>query len=411
MDGPDYIALAIPLFFVGIAIELIAARWKKRVVYHFADAITDLASGVTQQVVGFFAAALLLGIYVLVYEHARLVTFAASSPVMWGLAFLGVDCAYYWWHRLSHEVNFMWAVHVVHHSSEDYNLAVALRQAVFSDLTVTPFYLVLAVAGVSPLAVITVRSLSTLYQFWIHTELIGKLGPVDRWINTPSSHRVHHGVNARYLDRNYAAVLMIWDRLFGSYEPEGEPCVFGISKPLRSFNPLWVQLHYWNDLFHVARQAPSLWQGLETFFRSPAWRPPWMPLKPSSGAAPTPETFVKYAVTSSPRLNVYVAVQFAFVVAATFVLLMFGGGMAWSATAALAILVVLALIAWGGLFESKAWAPALEGVRLAATLAAAAAWVWTAGVPSLWLVPVGVVTLGSAYGLVRARASAQSVAA
>ncbi|HEX4621628.1 MAG TPA: sterol desaturase family protein, partial [Myxococcaceae bacterium] len=264
--GPNPIALAIPLFFFFIGVELLVARRRRVRAYHFADAITDLSCGVTEQVVGIFPAAAVVALYVLVYDHWRLIHFSPSSLVMWAIAVLGVDVLYYWWHRLSHTVNFMWAVHVVHHSSEDFNLAVALRQAVLTDLTQTWFYLPLALAGVTPVAVFTVLSLSTLYQFWIHTELIGKLGPLDRWINTPSAHRVHHGVNPQYLDRNYAAVFMFWDRLFGSYEPEGEPCVYGISKPIRSFNPLWAQFHFWVEMWRVARAAPSLRTGLQVFF-------------------------------------------------------------------------------------------------------------------------------------------------
>jgi alkylglycerol monooxygenase len=383
VEGPDYIALAIPFFFLLILIELVVSWRKKRVVYHFADAITDLACGVTQQVLVFFMAAGLAGFYIYAYDHWRLVTFSDASPWPWLIALFGVDVLYYWWHRLSHEVNFMWAIHVVHHSSEDFNLAVALRQAVLSDLTVTPFYLLLALGGVTPLAVFTVRSIATLYQFWIHTELIGKMGPVDRWMNTPSAHRVHHAVNPQYLDRNYAAMFMIWDRLFGSYEPEGEPCVYGISTPLASFNPIWAQTHYWFELFAVARRAPSLLQGAQVFFRSPAWHPPWIPEKPKH-PPPTRATFVRFEVPKRAGLNAYVGVSFSAVVVATFSLLMWGGEMSLLSTGALAGMVVWSLVAWGALFEARPWAAAAEWLRLAALPVLGAAVLWRAGLPLYW---------------------------
>jgi alkylglycerol monooxygenase len=399
-DGPDYIALAIPLFFVFIGVEVWVARRRRRSVYHFADAMTDLACGVTQQVVVFFMAAALVAVYLYAYDHYRLITFADRSPFPWILAVVGVDLLYYWWHRLSHEVNFMWAVHVVHHSSEDFNLAVALRQAVLSDLGLTPFYLVLAFLGVTPLAVFTVRSVSTLYQFWIHTELVGKLGPLDRWVNTPSAHRVHHAINPRYLDRNYAAVFLVWDRLFGSYEPETEACVYGISQPLRSFNPLWAQTHYWVELWRIARKAPSLGQGLQVFFRSPGWHAPWMPTKPPSGPV-SPETFVRYQTPARPGLNLYVGLQFALVAVATFSLLMWGEQMALGVAVAIAAWVLLSLLAWGALFEAKSWGRSAEAIRLIGAPLLSAGVLWGAALPVYWAAPAVAVAAVSWVWLAR----------
>src|SRR4051812_7775689 len=160
----------------------------------------------------------------------------------WLVAIAGVDFLYYWWHRLSHRVNLLWAAHVVHHQSEDYNLAVALRQSVTTSATLFPFYALLAFAGVPPLQLAVSTSLSTLYQFWIHTELVPRVPWLERLLNSPSAHRVHHAINVRYLDKNHAATLMVWDRLFGTFEPETEAPVYGLTRPLASFNPVWSQL-------------------------------------------------------------------------------------------------------------------------------------------------------------------------
>ena len=327
MQGPNYIAFAIPLFFILISIELLVAWRKRRTVYHFADAITDLACGISQQLARVFLTVGLLAVYTFVYERFRLVTFPAGSAWPWVIALFGVDFLYYWWHRLSHQVNFLWAIHVVHHSSEDFNLAVALRQAVFSLFSTMPFYVLLAVAGVPTIAFATMESLSLLYQFWIHTELMGSWGRGEGLMNSPSAHRVHHAVNARYLDRNFAATFLIWDRLFGSYEPEGEPCVYGITKPLKSFNPFWAQVHYWRELFDVARAAPSLAQGLSVPFRSPSWHPQWTPAPEPRAEPLTPQSFVRHAAPSKPALNVYIGVHFALVVVATFCVSMWGAMM------------------------------------------------------------------------------------
>ena len=195
--------------------------------------------------------------------------------------FLGVDCAYYWFHRIAHEYNAPWAGHVVHHSSEDYNLAVALRQGTFQGLFSWVFYLPLALVGFPPAWFAAVSSFDTLYQFWIHTRLIGKLGPLEWVFNTPSHHRVHHARNPKYLDKNYAGTLIIWDRMFGTFQAEEEEPVYGLVKPLNSWNPLWANLHVWNDLFRDAWLAPRWSDKLRIWFMPPGWRPEGLPPNPS----------------------------------------------------------------------------------------------------------------------------------
>lgn len=220
------IALAIPFFFVMIGLELLVARWQGRQVYRFADAMTNLSCGISQQATAFAVKGASLGVYVLAFEHLRL-TDLGQGPLVWVATFLAVDFIYYWWHRFTHEVNIGWATHVVHHQSEEYNLAVALRQSLTSAISSAPFYLPLAILGVPPLVLAVCVALNTLYQFWIHTETVRSLGPLEWVLNTPSHHRVHHAVNPRYLDRNYGGVLIVWDRLFGTFEAETEQPIYG----------------------------------------------------------------------------------------------------------------------------------------------------------------------------------------
>jgi sterol desaturase/sphingolipid hydroxylase (fatty acid hydroxylase superfamily) len=357
------IALAVPFFFILIGAELAIARAKKRRVYRVGDAVADLGCGMFQQVLLVFLASASISLYVWTYDHLRITTWR-SPAVPWLLAFVGVDFLYYWWHRLSHEVNFLWAAHVVHHQSEDYNLAVALRQAILTSFTVQPFYAVLALVGVPPLVFATMNAISTLYQFWIHTELVGKLGVLEGFLNTPSHHRVHHAINPQYLDKNYGAILIVWDRIFGTFEPEGEPCVYGIVKPLASYNPVWAQLEPLFALAAASASAPRTIDKLKVWFASPAWRPEGVPPYPGVEDGSYLRR-PKYDPIATPTVKAYVVVQFGLAVAATATLMFIQQDAPLAALAAGAAFVVITLVASSGLLEGRAWAKPLEAGRLA----------------------------------------------
>lgn len=186
------IVLAIPVFFALIAIEAVVARRQGRVVYRLDDAISSLSLGLLSQVAGVFTKVLTVGVYIAVFDHARVTTLPASHPAVWLGALVAYDFCYYWQHRLGHERTLLWAAHVVHHQSEHYNLSTALRQTSSGWLLGWVFYMPLAVAGVPPTVFAVVALIDLLYQFWVHTELIGSLGWFDRWFASPSNHRVHH---------------------------------------------------------------------------------------------------------------------------------------------------------------------------------------------------------------------------
>jgi sterol desaturase/sphingolipid hydroxylase (fatty acid hydroxylase superfamily) len=367
----NYIALAIPLFFVLIAAELVWARARGVRVYRLADALTDLSCGVTSQLAVIFYGALQLAIYALIYEHYRL--FNHPAWFAWLAAFVGVDFAYYWWHRASHEVNVLWAAHIVHHQSEDYNLAVALRQAVLTSWTALLFYLPLALLGVPPLSFATVLAFSTLYQFWIHTQLIGKVrGPLDYLFNLPEHHRVHHAINPRYLDKNYGATLIVWDRWFGTYQSEEEAPVYGITKPLASFNPLWAQVHYWVELLQLSRRAQTLGDKLRVWWKPPIWQPAGLP-----AVAPrevSPSTFEKYEAPLSPARSIYLLVQYALLISAATALVFYAAQLPSWLLASATLAVVLGLLSAGALMERRPWGAPLEAARLLASCGLLAAW-------------------------------------
>ncbi len=256
-----------------------------------------------------------------------------------------MDFVYYWWHRLSHEVSFLWAVHVVHHQSEDYNLAVALRQAVFSVWTIWPFHLPLALLGIPPVTFLVVDSLSTLYQFWIHTELIGKLGFFERIFNTPAQHRVHHAINPRYLDKNYAATLCVWDRLFGTFEEEREQPVYGLVKPLGSFNPIWAQVQHFVALARRTRTLRGM-DKLRVWLKGPEWGFPEPP-------EITRASQRKHAVELSRREVWWLAATLSLAVVASFSLLWFQLSLLPWKRAVLALATLLVIASWGFLLDRR----------------------------------------------------------
>jgi alkylglycerol monooxygenase len=183
------------------------------------------------------------------------------------------DFCYYWLHRMGHESAVLWAAHVVHHQSQHYNLSTALRQTSSGALFGWLFYLPMAVAGVPPLVFGVVALVDLLYQFWVHTEQVGKLGWFDRWFCSPSNHRVHHAVNDRYLDRNYGGMLIVWDRLFGTFREEDERCVYGTRGELRSWDPLWANAEVYWGLAKDSWHARSWADKLRVWLKPPGWRP------------------------------------------------------------------------------------------------------------------------------------------
>lgn len=273
------ISYASIVFFVCIAFEFLLARKRKRHEYRINDAINSLSLGVMSQISGVFLKALSIGIYSWIYQHTGWLQLDASNPLVWLSGLLFYDFLYYWLHRFGHETSLLWAAHVVHHQSESYNLSTALRQTSSGALFGWVFYVPMALLGWPPEVFLVIALIDLLYQFWVHTEQIGKLGWFDRIFVSPSNHRVHHAVNDIYLDKNYGGILIIWDRLFGTYSDELDqhPVVFGTRSPLRSWNPLWANLEVYlavaKDAWHTRRYVDKL----KIWLMPPGWRPADLP--------------------------------------------------------------------------------------------------------------------------------------
>ena len=275
MTGAQIIVLATPVFLLLIAIEFAVGVARGRNTYRFNDALNSIGLGVMSQVTGVFGKLLRVGIYTLAFEHVALTRLPADALWVWVFALLFYDFCYYWYHRAGHRVAALWAAHAVHHQSEDYNLSTALRQTSSGFLLGWLFYLPMAVAGVPPLVFGVVALIDLLYQYWVHTQQINRLGWFDRWFCSPSNHRVHHGVNDLYVDKNYGGILIIWDRMFGTFteEDDKEPVVYGTRAPLRSFNPLWANLQVYRELLLDSWRAGSWADKLRVWLKPPGWRP------------------------------------------------------------------------------------------------------------------------------------------
>ncbi|QJW90083.1 sterol desaturase family protein [Spirosoma taeanense] len=268
----DLIQYAIPGFILLLVAEVIVTAIQQKDYYDAKDTAGSLAMGIGNVLVGFVGKVIVFGAYSLVYQF-RLFTVDMSQWWAWVVLFFADDFSYYWFHRISHSSRYFWASHVVHHSSKKYNLGTALRQTWTGNLSgAWVFWIWLPLLGFSPVAVMTMQAISLLYQFWIHTEHIGKFpAPIEFIFNTPSHHRVHHGSNLEYLDKNHAGVLIIWDRLFGTFEPERTRPTYGLTRNIDSHNPIRIAFHEWTDIARDLRRAGSFRNALGYVFGPPGW--------------------------------------------------------------------------------------------------------------------------------------------
>lgn len=361
----DLILLAVPFFFVLIAVELVADRVRGQRNYTLADAINSLSTGALSTSTGLLTKGVGLLTYALAWEHLALLRLPLQAWWVWVLAFVLYDLCYYWLHRLGHERNVLWAAHSVHHQSEEYNLTTALRQTSSGFIFSWIFYLPLALIGVPPLVFITVASLNLLYQFWVHTRHIAKLGWLEWIFITPSNHRVHHAQNPVYLDRNYGGVFILWDRLFGTFKEEdpAEPVVFGVTTPLASWNPLWANLQFYAQLWRDARRTRSMWDKWRIWFMPTGWRPADVAARYPQ-AKPDLALFRKFEVALGRAQQAYVAAQFVVYVALGSYLMEAAERVPAAALILGWSVMALGLFVLGALLENRPWAVRLERARL-----------------------------------------------
>lgn len=304
---------AIPIFFTLMGIELLYESISKRKTYRLNDAITNISTGTLQQVSGAFFSVIKVGIYVFIFNHFALFSLS-NNWITFSILFILYDLAYYWEHRMAHTISLFWGGHVVHHQSEDFNLSVALRQTSTGFIWGFPFYLPLALLGFDPKIFVLVAGLNLLYQFWIHTEHIDKMyGWFEAIFNTPSHHRVHHGRDPKYIDKNFAGVFIIWDRIFGTFIEEAERPTYGITTPLKSWNPLYANFAHYFDLGKLLRKSQSFSDSMKILFKPPGWRPEYLGGYEAPGLPE--QNYQKYNRQIALKLNGYVIFQFLILLA------------------------------------------------------------------------------------------------
>ncbi len=363
----DLIALALPVFLALIGTEYVVGRRRGRQVFHHHDFMADISLGALQVIVTVVGAAALAGLYLMVFEH-RLTTL----PNTWWVfvfAFVGVDFFYYWFHRGSHRVMLFWAAHAPHHSSEDFNFAVALRQGPLQPLVSQLFYLPLALVGVPHPLFVTMATISLLYQFFIHTELVDKLGPLEWVLNTPSHHRVHHGCNAAYIDKNHGGIFIVWDRLFGTFVEETSPAVYGTVTPARTWNPLRAVWLPFADIVTKWRYADSIVDVVRAVFGPPEWLPKRMPAGPA-----VDDHRERFAAGASALW--WPTLQFVVVLVCSVAYLVGGRHLSTGQQVVVAVWLAVSYGSIGGLLDGKPWARATEVVRLVGAVVGAAMWWW-----------------------------------
>ncbi|WP_286265806.1 sterol desaturase family protein [Thalassotalea atypica] len=363
------ILFAIPLFLLLIIIELIVDKMRGTQFYQFNDAINSLSIGIFSRITGILKAAIPISFYFYLYENFAIWSLSEQSLLVWFFAFVAYDLAYYWSHRLNHRIGVMWGSHVVHHSSEEYNLTTALRQTSTPSLLGWTLYLPLALIGVSPTVAIACGSLNLIYQFWVHTRHINKM---PSWYEaifvTPSHHRVHHALNRDYIDKNYAGVFILWDKLFNSFQAEKDnvSIVYGVSHQLKSWNPIWANLQVYSCLLSDALNTRSWRDKIVLWFKPPGWRPDDVTASHPRGWVTT-KTMNKYDVALSPYLKRYLLAQFIIVIGLVLAFFISAHSLSLPMNATLCLLATLNLVVISGVQEQKGWALWFEPIRILST--------------------------------------------
>ena len=360
------VVLAIPIYFLLIAIELVVNFFSERKVYRLNDALTNISCGIVSQISGLGLKVLSVGVYHFFYTNSAIWAIPTNWYTLLAL-FIAVDFGYYWAHRMSHEVNLFWGGHVVHHQSEDYNFSVALRQSSFQTLWTFAFYLPLAILGFNTVDFVLMAGLTTVYQFWIHTPYIGKLPkPIEAILNTPSHHRVHHGRDPKYIDKNHAGVFIVWDKLFGTFQEEQETPTYGITKPVNSWNPVWVNFEHYAWMWSELKSIRGLGNKVKYLFNKPGWLPAEM-----GGYRPAPEVdssnYSKFNTFTGSAINIYNLIQFITVTGFTAYFLFNQSAFNITEKIVAAGIIIWAVGSIGSLFESVR-VIGLEKLRLTSVL-------------------------------------------
>lgn len=358
--------IAIPAFFVLVAIELIYGYRVKKINYNLFDTLSSLSSGMTNVIKDSLGLAFVLVSYPFVKEQIMLVELE-SGPLLWVVAFVIIDFAGYWNHRLSHHVNIFWNQHVIHHSSEEFNLACALRQSISNVIGYGAVLLIPAALLGVPQSVISVLGPLHLFgQFWYHTQHIGKLGWLEYIFVTPSQHRVHHAINEEYIDKNLGQIFCVWDRMFGTFQEELDevPPRYGVLKPAKTWNPILINFqHFWGLLIDAWR-TKSIWDKFRIWFMPTGWRPADVIIKYPKEIISDVYKYRKYKTEVSNQVKYLVIGQFAVNTFLLFILLAKWTSFNSSSQFIIGVLLFLGIGSYSSLMDKNPLALIFESLRL-----------------------------------------------
>lgn len=376
MDGVDPLILAVPLFLVLMGAEAIVLARRGERSYRLNDFASAVACALLDQVGILTLGALFLGLYSLLQERYGLFHMRPSSPLAWVACVVAHDAAYYAYHRASHRVNVLWAAHAVHHQSEEYNFTVSFRQGAIATLVTYAFYAPLALVGFPVRMFLVVHGAYQVYQFFVHTRLVGRLGPLEWLLATPSHHRVHHGKDRGFLDKNYGGFSILLDRALGTFAEETHEPSYGVPRGIRSWSPFWANLHPFAELWERSRNAPAWTDAIAVWLSAPERTFPWeKPVRETSG----------YDATAPAELGGYLVVQLVLASLLTMALGYLHAGLpSWLVRGCL-LHVCVALASVTAFFDRRRSALVIERGRLVCAFAgfAAAALTWKSGVAAV----------------------------
>ncbi|HRE50251.1 MAG TPA: sterol desaturase family protein [Flavitalea sp.] len=361
----NYLALAVPLFISLMVIEFFVAKKRGKRYFNFTNSVTNINVGIAERLLD----TLITGLFFFVYDYLQRnfgIFSIQPSVVLWVALFICTDFTWYWYHRLAHEINIFWAAHVVHHQSEDFNYTVSARITVFQAIVRTGFWAILPIIGFPAEMIISVLLVHGLYPFFIHTRLIGKLGILEYILVTPSHHRVHHASNPHYLDKNYGDVLIIWDKLFGTFAKEEEEVVYGLTKPLKTHSFLWQHFHFLLEIYYAAKKEKGFRNKMRVVFGRPDDIDPDLRDKLEQ----------KFHIRNNEKpadreLNRYVVWQVVFSLVILFLFILFEHHLSWQFQALATFFILLTLVNCGAILEQRGWIFYLEYARAIVALIAA----------------------------------------
>lgn len=362
--GLNYLAFAIPAFFIFVFIEYqIAQRQKREKVFKYESTVANFSIGIAERLLNLFIAASFYQVYDWVYRNYALFDISTKWYV-WVLLLLATDLVWYWYHRLGHEINFLWAAHIVHHQSEEFNLSAAARITTFQAVFRNVFWCILPFIGFHPTMIISILLVHGAYSFFTHTQMVGKLGWLEKIFITPSLHGVHHASDEKYLDKNYGDVFVFWDKLFGTFQQEEEAPKYGLTHPLKSYSFLWQHFHYYLEIGEAYKRANGFRAKWDALFGSPA-------LMDQNIRLILEKRFEQNKIKKNSRVNfrLYLNIQLIMVVAIlTGLTLFFNVIDSWEKIA-ISSFILITLINIGALLEQRRWIYYLECFRLILILA------------------------------------------